>query len=255
MRILVTFAVEAEFAPWRRLHRDWTVKDPVLHAYELWRKEVWLCVILTGMGCERAWDINTITIWGSDFDVCISSGLAGALSSELRRGDIVVTDAIRDFKGQRPLICDRELTDLAVRQGAKRVAAFYTSDRILLTADEKRRARQFGDVVEMESRRVVGTAGHGLGWGARSVAIRAISDEAAENLPVDFNTMVTNSGDVDTWNLMGHALRNPRIVPGLISFGRRSQLAAKKLPGFLDEYVISLGKASVVGTSAHVAAR
>jgi nucleoside phosphorylase len=255
MRILVTFAVEAEFAPWRRLHRDWTVKDRILHAYELWRKEVRLCVILTGMGCERGWDLNAISIWGSDFDVCISSGLAGALSPELRRGDVVVTEAIRDFKGQRPLICDGELTELAVRQGAKRVAAFYTSDRILVTADEKKQARQFGDVVEMESRRVIGTTGHGLGWGARSAAIRAISDEAAENLPVDFNTMVTHSGDVDTGKLLRHTLRNPRTLPGLISFGRRCQSAAKKLAGFLDEYVISLGKGTVVDTSAQAVAR
>jgi hypothetical protein len=255
MRILVTFAVEAEFAPWRRLHRDWTVKDRILHAYELWRKEVWLCVIFTGIGCERGWDINVASLWGSDFDICISSGLAGALSPELRCGDVVVTDTIRDFKGQRPLICDEELTELAVRQGAKHVSAFYTNNRILITAAEKKRARQFGDVVEMESRRVIGTTGHGLGWGARTVAIRAISDEAAENLPVDFNSMVTYSGDVDTGKLLRHTLRNPRTLPGLISFGRRTQSAAKKLAGFLDEYVISLGKGTGVGRSAQVVAR
>jgi adenosylhomocysteine nucleosidase len=255
MRILVTFAVEAEFAPWRRLHRDWTVKDHVLHAYELWRKDTSLCVILTGMGCERAWDVNAISIWGSDFDVCISSGLAGALNPELRCGDVVVAEAICDHKGQKPLICDPDLAELAVQQGAKRVAAFYTNDRILVTANEKKRARQFGDVVEMESRRVVGTTGHGLGWGARSLAIRAISDEAAENLPVDFNAMVTHSGDVDTRKLLLHTARNPKSLPALISFGRRSHLAARKLVEFLEEYVISLGEKTITAPSAQVASR
>jgi adenosylhomocysteine nucleosidase len=255
MRVLVTFAVDAEFAPWLRLHRDWTVKDPVLHAYELCRKEIWLCVILTGMGCERGWDINAMSLWGSDFDICISSGLAGALNPEVRCGDVVVAEAICDYKGQKPLICDRELTELAVRQGAKRVAAFYTNDRMLVTPGEKKQARQFGDVVEMESRTIVGTAAHGFGWGARCAAIRGISDGAEESLPVDFNTMVTYSGDIDTRKLLRHALRNPRTLPGLISFGRRSHSAAKKLVDFLDEYVISLGKGTITVPSAQVAAR
>lgn len=255
MRLLVTFAVEAEFAPWRKLHRDWIVKDHILHAYELWRKEISVCVILTGMGCERGWDINAISLWGSDFDICISSGLAAALNPELRGGDVVVAEAICDYKGQQPLICDRRLTELAAQHGAKRVAAFYTSDKILVTAKEKKQARQFGDVVEMESRKVVGTIGHGLGWGARCAAIRAISDEAGESLPVDFKTMVDYLGDIDTRKLLLHALRNPKIVPGLISFGRRSHAAAKKLVEFLDVYVIALGKGTITVPPAQVAAR
>jgi nucleoside phosphorylase len=255
MRILVTFAVEAEFAPWRRLHRDWTVKDNVLHAYELWRKEVRICVILTGIRCERAWDINAASIWGSDFEVCISSGLAGSLNSEFHVGDVVVADTICDYKGQKPLLCDAELGGIAVRQGAKRVAAFYTSDRILVTSGEKKRARQFGDVVEMESRKVIGTVGHGLGWGSRCAAVRGISDEVMDNLPVDFNLMVTRSGDLDTRKLMLHVLKHPRTLPSLVSFGRRSRSAAEKLAVFLDEYVISLGKWTYATPSAQLAAQ
>ncbi len=252
MKVLVTFAVEAEFAPWRKRRGDWVVKDAVVHAYEFSARDLHVCVILTGIGCQRAWDVNAASLWGSDFDVCISAGLAGSLRSEYRPGDVLVAQGIRDCKKQQTLECDRALTELAAQSGARRVNAFYTSPRIVVTAGEKRALRELGEAVEMEGRRVVGTAGHGLGWRARCVAIRAISDSAEEDLPLDFNRFLSHSGDVDIRKIMKELLRRPWILGGLIGFGRRSRAAAKRLACFLDEFVQTLGTAgkAVIGEKA-----
>lgn len=255
MKVLVTFAVEAEFAPWRKLRGDWVVKDAVTHAYEFSARDLHVCVILTGIGCQRAWDVNAITLWNSDFDVCISAGLAGSLRSEYGPGDVLVARGICDSKKQQALQCDGALTELAVQSGAKRVEAFYTSPRIVVTAGEKRALREFGEAVEMEGRRVVGTAGQGLGWGARCVAIRAISDGAEEDLPLDFNRFLSHTGDVNIRKVIAELLRRPWILGGVIAFGRRSRAAAEKLACFLDQFVQIMGTTGKVVVGKEVAAR
>jgi adenosylhomocysteine nucleosidase len=253
MKVLVTFAVDAEFAPWRRLRRGWVVRDALLHAYELRVHDLQVCVILTGMGCARAWDVSAVSLWGSDFDVCISSGLAGALRPEHHCGDLLVAEGIRDSKMQAIRHCDPELTGIAVACGAKRVGAFFTSDRVLVTAEEKSKVREFGDAVEMEGRRVVGTATRDDSWRARSVAIRAISDEVGENLPLNFNETMTPSGDVDMRKLVGKLIWRPWTLPRLVRFGRRSRQAARALGGFLDRYVTALSERKELTTRVEVA--
>jgi nucleoside phosphorylase len=248
MRVLVTFAIENEFAPWRRMHK-WSVTDAVLEAYETTVGNTKVFVVLTGVGSEHAWDSTAITHWGEHpFDVIVSSGLAGALRAEHKVGEVLVARAICDFKPQKPLQCDKELVQLAGMCGAKIVQAFYTSDQIMIRAEEKRKLADLADAVEMESRRVVGQ-GHMPGWrDSRCVAIRAISDEVEENLPLDFNKVLDFRGDVKPRLIMAEVIRRPQILPSLVRFGWRSLRAAKSLAIFLDRYIMELEKISV---SAH----
>src|SRR5713101_7497402 len=177
MKALVTFAVAAEFSPWLRLRKDWIAKDAALHAYEFSANDLQVCVILTGIGCRRAWDASAIACWGSDFDVCISSGLAGALRPEHKLGAVLVARGVRQPGKYDLLPCDPDLVQSAAELGAKPVEAFCTADRILVKAVEKTELSRLADAVDMESRRVIGIAAFGSGWSARCVAIRAVSDE------------------------------------------------------------------------------
>lgn len=239
MHVLVTFAVDAEFAPWRKLG-EFRVADPVLDAYETTVGDAKVCVVLTGVGCKRAWDVTAISLWGEHpFDVCISSGLAGALRPEHKPGDVLVAREIRDFKSQRPLSCDPALVQLAGACGAKIVGAFYTGDRILARAQQKQELGASADAVEMESRRVL-EQGRSAGWRARCVAIRAISDGVEEDLPLDFNVALTPDGDVSGPRMVAEIFRRPWILPRLIRFGRQSRRAAQSLALFLDRYIMAL---------------
>ena len=95
MRILVTFAIKAEFSPWSSRHpfvpyefENWERR----REFDLFKANIGpneVTVLLTGMGSENAAKAM-LSIPLEIHDVCISSGLAGSLDSTLKPGDVVV---------------------------------------------------------------------------------------------------------------------------------------------------------------------
>src|SRR5260370_8719185 len=79
MRILVTFAVEAEFAPWRKLHdfRSFKIVEGA-EAYQTIISGIEVIVGLTGIGPEAASRKTCDFTWGEVLDLCITTGFAGA---------------------------------------------------------------------------------------------------------------------------------------------------------------------------------
>src|SRR5262249_18790935 len=92
MRILVTFAVDAEFAPWRKL-RD--LKSATVAGYEVKQAQIGRAAvdfIVTGMGLENARK-GTEAALSQVHDICIASGFAGALKETFKVGDILAARA------------------------------------------------------------------------------------------------------------------------------------------------------------------
>ena len=93
MRILVTFAVEAEFAPWSA-RRKFVRQNA--EGLKLWRSVIGnseVFVVLTGIGDNSASVMELMLRVASSnryFDVCVSSGLGGALRLDFQLSDIVV---------------------------------------------------------------------------------------------------------------------------------------------------------------------
>ena len=240
MRVLVTFAVDAEFAPWRRL-RDFTVKENGLcRVYSAAIGEFEVNILLTGIGGKSAWLEASRKTWKGDIDVCISSGLAGALHSEYRPGEVLAPKSVWAVGWNKNLFCDSPLRRWAIEAGAREVQAFYSAETVILSAVEKRKLGKDADAVEMESGEVLHEA---TASGARAVAIRAISDAVEEDLPLDFNRVTTATGGVSLGRVLGQVARHPGKVPSLIRFGQQSRMAAEKLCKFLDHYVEGLAKA------------
>jgi adenosylhomocysteine nucleosidase len=240
MRILVTFAVDAEFAPWRKV-RDFVVRDDNFCKVHVTRfGDVEVNILLTGIGGKSAWVETTKRVWDGDIDVCISSGLAGALRAEHRPGDILTPQSIWLSASSKSISCDPALRRWAVQAGAREVEAFYSADTVILSAGEKQRLGKDADAVEMESGEVLYEA---AAFGARVVAIRGISDAAEEDLPLDFNRVTTSSGEVSMGRVLGQVARNLGKVPSLIRFGKQSRAAAEKLCQFLDRYLEGLENA------------
>src|ERR1700722_10897542 len=84
MRILITFALDNEFAPWRASRKFRPAKwgDVDVFLSEMGACE--LAVILTGAGPRQAaLEISRLIRQDPDFaSICISSGFAGALRPE-----------------------------------------------------------------------------------------------------------------------------------------------------------------------------
>ena len=234
MRILVTFAVEAEFAPWRKLRRfqKTTTADKDYLSAQIPGAEV--DVLFTGIGGRSAWLETANAIYDSEIDICISSGLAGGLRPEHKIGDILVAEKVLASPRDLVALSDPSLVNSAVALGAKRVPFFYTADRVVLHAAEKHDLGAFADAVEMESCGVLLEAGL---FAAKTAAIRAISDTCDEDLPLDFNKVTNDFGDIRMKRVFSEAVSAPGSIPALIRFGQRSRLAAESLANFLERFL------------------
>jgi adenosylhomocysteine nucleosidase len=237
MKVLVTFAVDAEFAPWRKLRQFSQSNLGEIEAYSSQIKDGELVVLLTGVGGRRAWAEATKVIWDGNVDVCISSGLAGALQAQHRPGDVLAAREVHATNWKKVIPSDADLLEVASACGAKVADTFYSADHVLVHSSEKSELSAKADAVEMESGDIMLEA---VAFGAKVIAIRAISDAVEEDLPVDFNRVTSESGDVSIAKIVAQAAAHPGSIPALIRFGRQSRNAAEKLAVVLDACVEKL---------------
>ena len=237
MRILVTFAVEAEFAPWRELRAFEKVRAEEMDYFSSEINGSRVDVLLTGVGGKKPWRELAGSLYGSEIELCISSGLAGGLRADHKIAEILVAEKVLAPPKDINAFSERSLVDAAVTQGAKKVAAFYTTKHVVLTSAEKRRLGSIADAVEMESFDVLIEGGV---FAEKIVAIRAISDTVDEDLPLDFNRVTDGAGDISIMRILGQIAGSPTVVPALVRFGQRSKSAAEALAVFLDRYLLAL---------------
>lgn len=206
-------------------------------------------VLLTGVGGKNAWLQASKVFCDGEVDLCISSGLAGALRPEYHLGDVLAAKEVRAVGSQRVVAADAQLVRLAEEQGARAVDSFYSADRVIGLATEKRALGRLADAVEMESGEVLYEA---AAFGAKGIAIRGISDAADQDLPLDFNRVMTSTGEVSIPRVLGEMVRHPLSTAAVVRFATQSRAAAEKLAAFLDRYVQAVGS-SMSTTSGAVA--
>ena len=239
MRALVTFAMNAEFSQWKSRHsfvpyefdfaggrRDFDLFRANLGVHEV-------TVLLTARGRENAGNaMRTVNL--ELYDLCISTGLAGALDPNLKPGAIVVARTAETLDQACKCESDAHLLALAAASGARAVDVFLTSETIVATAAEKETLRVSGSVVEMESSYILSVARRAQ---LPVVAIRAISDAADEDLPVDFQRIADSRGHLKVGELLKELALHPHRLPLLLQFGRQSRSATFALADFLDRYI------------------
>lgn len=238
VKILVTFAVEPEFAPWRRLRSFQRVSGLPFAAYEAASENATLRVVLTGMGPSHARRVAAAALdWNPD--VCISSGLAGSLRPVHRIGAIFAAREVMELEGGRTIGSASSLLRQAESRGARLIDRLLSSKDLVATADAKSRLARMADAVDMESFAVLAEAS------ARkipAVAIRAVSDAAGEAMPLDFSRALDATGHLAASKLAFAVARAPHKLPGLIRLGRNSRRAASALAAFLDSFVAGLSE-------------
>ena len=248
MKILVTFAVEAEFAPWRRRHAFHPVEMPApvgARSNNFYRGVVFgnnVDVFLTGIG----WDESSVTNRPSYVlrdllkhkpDVCVSSGLAGGLASDLQAGGVVTARAVCIRTGEEVIHCNSNLVRLAEEAGARVKRMQVTEARIVSEASVKASLAAVADFVDMEGYYVLQIVS---GTTIPSISVRAISDTHEDDLPSGIEKLVDREGHVQTLPLLKLVLRRPSQIPSLVEFGSKSKGAAVALADFLDRFVEAL---------------
>ncbi len=205
--ILVCFAVKEEAAMFQKI----LVSRP---------RSV---VLLTGMGKANAATSIRKALQKVRPALVLSCGFAGGLSPLLPAETIVFDTAEPDI----------ESTLLGL--GAFSVK-FHCADRVAVTALDKRTLRKAtgADVVEMESAAISAICN---GAGIPYATVRVILDAAEEDLPLDFNKLMTANQKMSYLKLTGALVKSPGKIAQLKQFQKRCESAALKLAATLVKII------------------
>jgi adenosylhomocysteine nucleosidase len=246
MNILVTYAVEAEFAPWRALRNleKVTVGGVALPRAQVGRATV--DFVITGMGSENATRVVEAVI-SSTYSFCIVSGFAGALNSSVKLGQIVAPEKVRHHDSRQIEICDPDLLTRACmprhasENSATRIATLLTTDQVVNTAAEKNRLCAFAEAVDMESFAILHAANKKNIPGA---VVRVISDSFDRDMPAELDAIVDPQGHVKIAGVVRYIAKHPLMIPALVRLSRDSKSAAEALAHFLESYINKLSAAT-----------
>jgi adenosylhomocysteine nucleosidase len=240
VKVLVTFAVEAEFSPWRRLRNMREIKIGEIAAYQAQIGRAQVDFVITGMGMENARRASEALLH-EPYQFCVTAGFAGALVEKHAIGDILVAESVQELGKSKTLQCSRNLVYAASDDGAKLVKTFLTANQVISTAAEKKRLAPFAEAVEMESFAILTAAHHRK---KAVVAIRVISDSMLRDIPAQVSTMVDGKGQVKIGGVVRYLARHPLQLPALLRLSRDSRTAAEALAHFLEAFIKKLSFSS-----------
>jgi adenosylhomocysteine nucleosidase len=250
MNILVTFAVESEFTPWQK-RRKFQRLPGDLPCFEARFGKARVRAILTGMGQTYALE-SARQVLPDRPDICISTGLAGALRSDFRPGDILAARLVSEVGEPVAVASHPELLSSAVDCGARRIERFATSRTLVTSAEKKMRLGNQAEAVEMESYTILAEAAR---HGVPAVAVRAISDTADFDIPYDFERARDERGQIRIGSVVAQVLRRPFGLPALLTLARDCRVGARSLADFLDVYTGSLADRLIPVESSMVTAQ
>jgi adenosylhomocysteine nucleosidase len=210
---LLCFAVkeEAKFLDEARDH----LTPPAKHAGPI---QLWI----TGMGRKNAAESIREAVAAVQPECVLTCGFAGGLNPALALGSVLFDE---DFDAG----VGATLTALGATS-----ARFHCARRVAITRQEKRELWETtgADAVEMESS-VIRTLCRE--WKIPSATVRVISDTASDDLPLDFNALMTSDDRIHYGKLALAVLSSPRRIPQLMTFQRQTITAARALGRVLNE--------------------
>ncbi len=153
-----------------------------------------------------------------DVSGIINTGFCGALDPSLCVGDIVVW-------GDPPPVSRAKFSS----------GAISSSDRVVVTAAEKRELREKTGAIaaEMEAGAVKKTADS---WGVPFFCVRAVSDIATEDMPLDFNSYRDRAGRFSLPRIALAAISRPFTrIPALRRLEANCNVASESLGAFFAD--------------------
>ncbi|MHB8382434.1 MAG: phosphorylase family protein [Candidatus Binataceae bacterium] len=242
--ILIFYAFARELAPLkRRLKSRRAINDTLLRGFraELGDREI--VAVATGIGfarteiaARRAFDLFP------DAEIVLGAGVAGALSSGLRPGDLVLADRILASRGEPggeagehvATIDEATLSELGRYLRAAGIGystgAILTSHRVLGTGAEKRAAKKSTGAIAVDME-TAALAIEARARGLRFAIVRAVMDSVDDE--VVGAEMADENGEVRAFAATNFLLRNPGVImrlPRMMqSLGRATRTLAAAL--------------------------
>ncbi len=215
-----------------------------------------LLLAKTGVGPDSAETAARRLFEETPIAAALSLGVAGGLNPQVRTGDLIVGDQVilrrnarqgshrEKSSGLERFPCDSGLQDAAMtvlRRWDSRhyLGPILTVDRIVLTADEKRRlaAESGAMALDMESAAIASAAS------ARSIpflAVRGVLDAIDEDLAIGFDQFLDERGEPRPLPLMRYLIMHPFTLPHLVGLGLRTKAVCTRLGRLLQELATTL---------------
>jgi len=199
-RVLVCFAVKEEAGPFQRRMRGRALLE----------------TLLTGMGARNAAGSLRAALEWEPPQLVLSCGFAGALRPGLASGTVM-------FAAEAESALAKALAAAGAHPGR-----FHCADRVASTAAEKRALREStqADAVEMESQIICDACRR---QNIACAVVRVILDSAEEDLPLDFNLLMTPKQKLDNRKLATALLKSPGKIGALLKLQKQSKAAAERL--------------------------
>jgi adenosylhomocysteine nucleosidase len=206
-----------------------------------------ISILLTNIGRKNAEKSVREFLATNSPELVLTCGFAGGLNPDLKPGEVVfeLTDRRGEFHEPQTEIelgtrRDRPSESSPLREkllaaGAK-PANFLCADQIATTVGEKRRLRAEtgADAVEMESGAIQAVCReHGI----PCATVRAISDTAGEDLPLDFNALAKPDMNLDYGKLAWVITKSPGKIGALLKLQKQTRFAAEKLAVILGKII------------------
>ena len=191
----------------------------------------------SGMGTERAWRAARHALSGSSIDLLVSIGFAGSLWPGFRLGQVVWSRELTAYDegagglsslGFRPDSALGLATFCQTHQ--VQAARFLTVDRPRSKAGMAARFAAEPTVVEMESTPVAAVA-HGRN--VPFLGLRAITDEATEDVEWQLDSLMDRAGRISATKVMGAVLRDPSLLRTVLRLRSSSRVAGRNLAATL----------------------
>jgi adenosylhomocysteine nucleosidase len=197
-------------------------------------------VVHSDVGRENAARAAETLIAGHKPEWIISAGLAGGLQPQVKRGDILMADAILNETGQRLMIDLNISPEQRAATPGLHIGSLLTADEVVCKVDIKRELgqRHGALAVDMET------------WGVaevcrrekqRFLSVRVISDAVDDELPTELERLVKKKGTARKIGAAaGSIVRRPSTVKDLWKFRGTAIQCAERLAKFLEGVVEQL---------------
>jgi adenosylhomocysteine nucleosidase len=180
-------------------------------------------ILITGIGRDNAGKSVCGFLQHNSPQQVFTCGFAGGLDPQLKIGEVVF------------LTVDWMLDKALVEAGA-RPASFYCAARVATTAAEKAELRRTtsADAVEMESEVIQGICRE---RNIPCATVRAISDAANEDMPLNFNQLSNPDQSLNYGKLAWAITKSPGRIPALMRLQRNCRFAAERLAEVLKRVI------------------
>jgi adenosylhomocysteine nucleosidase len=227
-------ALEREVRPlvkrWRRVEREHEGRRFKFFEHD---EAVLVC---GGIGAEAARRATEAAIALYRPELVISVGFAGALDPALKVGEVFLPNRVVDAR-------DGSGVEVAGGRGVLVSAASVAG----VEQKAKLSASYGAQAVDMEAAAVARGA---QARGVRFVAVKAISDESAFEVP-SMDWFVDGRGQFHTGRFVISLTLRPWLWPRVIQLGRNSGKASRALCAELERYVRGAKKSQVSGVELH----